>query len=1118
MSVLRNPRHHPKCKRRRSLPFSRTVVVSGLVGLLVSNTVCAQFVPSTRWGQAWTISGHTLLVHGGKVDPTNSYSYTSAPNTNDLFSLDLSQPFNTSNPPWTFLSGSSNPSTSQGPAVAFHTLSAYSPGRALVFGGDGGPSLPIETNPDSSWTLNFNNLNKVAWTQQPSGWAGQPMRRIYHAAPSSTDGVWITGGQKADGSGTAFTDTYVFNGPVSEHFTAGPTPGCCSLPIDLVGHGSVVSPSGLLLVLGGYSPSTGTLMPMSTLHYLDTTSKTPTWGTFALQGQTPSPRRNFAMTVLDGNRVLIHGGADATLQNFYSDGAILNMQTMNWQPANGVTDVLGPRVGHMAVGLGSNVLFAFGRAGRAPTGPAPAGLLLYNCDNGSFGPSYSPLPTNTANPASATLSGYTTGMNLPTTAITGPILGQPSTVSQSSSPTTGFPGTPGENQGGGDHDKTIAIVLGSVFGFLGALILGITLIWAYFRRKRSAKVGLPWSTGDRSRLMQSSGDTEDPMLPGAVERGQIPVAVSTLGDRPRNKALLGILPLPFQSRPQASMTRRFDMLHDEDAMSFGHLGGPSVSTTVSGPLRPPYQRLGSTTRQLWNDVINASTTSLRVAGAVLGIGSVAAAQPLPVPEKESPEWWDKRDPFSDASVTLSNLPSITAVGMEAATRQRGAGHQANGSYGSSTGYRDPFTDSIGHTRTSSAATGYTEVATSDTFQPFAMPLDDPPPRSTLTSALTTPAGDSSLDHKTLVVGSVPSSVVHSSDTLHPVISTPTTESGSSGDRATSPLPGFTSLIGSAPVTPIKRSDSWWTRFGRSSISSMSRHTSSDRMNPIRALSLRRSPGPSSPRDMLANLDFRDPNPPPRLAGIDETGRSNEPSPSTPQPKKRSANVLEALKNQHSKSRSSVVTADSAALEKMGGRMDVIQRGRTTGSPTSTITDSLNEDWEYGTARLVPLHGASPITMSDLPPLPSPSHPGTKASTLGSPKSATSPASGSLSGTQETFNTAPTHQTRPVPQKKETPESYRTARSSTSPSSGSRKSSGQGVAARVAMFENMSYATSPIAESPADASPSPKSIDVPARMKVVGAVQYGLMERPSLFVANPDRRRTDSTSSMDSRPK
>ena len=252
--------------------------------------------------------------------------------------------------------------TPQGPTVAFHTLTAYDSHSFLLFGGDGGPSMPIQTLPDSAWSLEITRGSSVTWDMHSSGWASQPPRRTYHSAAADQDhNVWITGGQKADGSAIGFQEVFTFTSQLSTFSQFDTTAGYP--PPALVGHGSVILPTGLLLVFGGYSSSLNTLVPLSVLFYLDTTSSSPVWGNITVPGAIPSPRRNFATALLDRNRILIHGGGDATLQNVYSDGAILDMSLtpISWVPANGLIEGLGPRVDHTAIGIGSNVFFMFGQ-------------------------------------------------------------------------------------------------------------------------------------------------------------------------------------------------------------------------------------------------------------------------------------------------------------------------------------------------------------------------------------------------------------------------------------------------------------------------------------------------------------------------------------------------------------------------------------------------------------------------------------------------------------------------------------------------------------------------------------------------------------------------------------
>ena len=313
-----------------------------------------------RWGQASAIIQETLWVHGGKTDPYNQFSYTSAPNTNDLFRLDLNQSFDLSNPPWHIQGSCSNNAGCQGPRMAFHSLSAYDTTHMLMFGGQPDPNSDIVLldRPDSAWTLDVGNRDSPSWVNEAQGWGNEPSRRIFHSASSSGGKVFITGGQKADGSQTALSQHEIFDytGPT---FTALPT---TNGPPDLYGHASLVLQNGSLLIFGGYSQSQGTLLPFSTIWILDTWADTFTWSTIRIDNTTlPTGRRNFAAVVLSDGRILIHGGSDAVLQTTFSDGWILDTtkNPMAWTHVDALSN-LGSRRDHMVVAIGSVVIFGFG--------------------------------------------------------------------------------------------------------------------------------------------------------------------------------------------------------------------------------------------------------------------------------------------------------------------------------------------------------------------------------------------------------------------------------------------------------------------------------------------------------------------------------------------------------------------------------------------------------------------------------------------------------------------------------------------------------------------------------------------------------------------------------------
>ncbi|KAF8318391.1 hypothetical protein DL93DRAFT_2027727, partial [Clavulina sp. PMI_390] len=232
------------------------------------------------WGAAYTVIASTLYVLGGKTDPYNEYSYTSAPTTNDLIALDLSTAWALDAPPWRLLSGADLPGGPQGPAVAWHTFTAYSESDMLVLGGDAGPSLPIATNPDSAWLLSFSHstgsspsASTVSWSDEPKSWASEPMRLIYQTATAAYGSVWLVGGSKDDGSKIGFNTTWRFD-PSTPSFASVGAAGAASL-YPMFGHASVLLINGTLVVFGGWSSSLNQLLPMTEIWILDTTLSDP---------------------------------------------------------------------------------------------------------------------------------------------------------------------------------------------------------------------------------------------------------------------------------------------------------------------------------------------------------------------------------------------------------------------------------------------------------------------------------------------------------------------------------------------------------------------------------------------------------------------------------------------------------------------------------------------------------------------------------------------------------------------------------------------------------------------------------------------------------------------------
>lgn len=303
-----------------------------------------------------------FFVHGGKTDIYNSYSYTSAPNNNDLLFLLLTDPFDTSSPPWELVSSTANASTSEGPALAWHSLSAFNTSEALLFGGQPDPNSPtvLVDLSDSAALIDVFNRLQPAWTIEAASWAGEPERRIHHSTATAPSGlVFIIGGEKADGSQDGFSDHWIFNSTVPS-FTQLPSGG----PPAIYGHASIILTDGRLLVFGGFSQLEGFLIPFSTIFVLDTSDTTLTWATASVSTVSlPAPRRAFVALLIGDGKILIHGGSDASLQNDFDDGWILDttQNPLTWTAIPALSQ-LGPLRDHFAVCSGDQVIFGFGKS------------------------------------------------------------------------------------------------------------------------------------------------------------------------------------------------------------------------------------------------------------------------------------------------------------------------------------------------------------------------------------------------------------------------------------------------------------------------------------------------------------------------------------------------------------------------------------------------------------------------------------------------------------------------------------------------------------------------------------------------------------------------------------
>ncbi|KAF5327519.1 hypothetical protein D9619_004402 [Psilocybe cf. subviscida] len=923
---------------------------------------------AARWGQATTVINDALFVYGGKTDQYNAFSYTSAPNVNDILYLSLSDPFSVSSPPWQLVSGSANTTSSQGPALAWSTTSAFNTSEILLFGGqpDANSDIVIVDSNDSAVLIDVFSRTEPHFITQLSGWAREPTRRIRHSASTNLSGlVFVIGGEKADGSQIGFSDHFYFD-PNTPAFSPLPT---SNAPPDIFGHASIILDDGRIFVFGGFSPSSGSLVPLSTIWVLDT--KTLTWSVVQITGTTfPASRMSFASVLIAGGKILIHGGCDANFQVNLSDGWILDPNTMTWTEVDALSQ-LGSRRDHFAVSTGNEVIFGFGFGNN---GPASPDMQIYDTSSGSFVPTFTPPPVTSmtqtlpAPSQTATRSPTSTAGNSPS--------GTKSAVHPTSTIGNGDPDTPtGDENDCPSCKKKVAVALGTSFSVVAFVVISAAGIY-YVRKRRAVR--------DERRFMAlNADDDDDDGSDSPHAQGHIPaLTLHDTADSPGSRGLLGTLGMAAvaskfgsvrqqqrQKDRQASQYQRRDMLADEDTRSLGEwysaqrrdgTGGSSWSLKSIFGAGPGFLR----SRE-------PSATSMRTMGG--------ARTP----------WREKSDPFGDGA-SLGRDEEIGLVGGAGSGRRphsrREASYATYASSKSGASYRDPFVDPIYeekreefqpmdlYTDRSIATAANTDVkdehasATARPTPPVTpirtsallplsqqtghalSPLTERTSQSTL-GVHAVSSGGSSNDHSTeqMAAGSPwmsrSQATSMTSFSYLPSLASPTSQPTSSllnpANPAHPPSPSNDYFGAAGP--PMRRSDSWWNRFSRTSF-----------------LDRRSGDGGANPR---GRYDIRDPTPAPRLGAIEEgsirsadKSRSGSGNSGNQEKQKRgSANSNGSVGPQrslslgsnkapakakvyqdarHGRSATSVQTADTDLIEKMAASMDVVQHLRATGSTSS----------------------------------------------------------------------------------------------------------------------------------------------------------------------------------------
>lgn len=336
----------------------------------------ADLASSSRWSQSSALlspnDDPTLVVVSGKQTVAGQ-TVSSTPSTSSSLYLNLSNAVtDLSSPPWQDFATTA-------PIASYSLLVPLSSSSALFFGGDASsdPSVAVQTGNDSSWLLSLTSTSTSltsSWTHEMAAlWPSQPERRELALTASAGNGTltraWVFGGQRADGSGMAFGETWELQvavdamGRVSMPRwtmwtgTGGPPPTYDGTAVLVPSTQANAMPS--IYLVGGVQSvdSASTLAPLDSIWVFTPNARLGggSWAQVKMRNA-PDGRRGHVAVDVGAGKIWIQGGRSADGSTVLSDSAVLDTQKKTWSKTKA-----GQRVwGQSAAMVGETVVMAFG--------------------------------------------------------------------------------------------------------------------------------------------------------------------------------------------------------------------------------------------------------------------------------------------------------------------------------------------------------------------------------------------------------------------------------------------------------------------------------------------------------------------------------------------------------------------------------------------------------------------------------------------------------------------------------------------------------------------------------------------------------------------------------------
>ncbi|CAG8531275.1 20576_t:CDS:2, partial [Dentiscutata erythropus] len=296
------------------------------------------FVPTSRYSQSSVII-KTKIYYLGGIDLTGK-------GANSLFYLDVSSPFDSTNPKWTDL-------TSVAPIPV---NSAFAP--SCVGGSNNSTIFLFEhhkTNNDNSTSFTFDSTSQK-WSAPTTSGIIPPTRQEMRAIVDKNGKIYINGGYEPYISMKSYNNTYILDS-LSLYWANGP-----NALIVRSDYSATLLSSGVIVYIGGTNDDRSPEIDMNSLSIYDT--KIGAWSSMTATGDVIAARQSHSAVLNKNGSIIIYGGG----ANNYTVApnpplAILDTNSVpyKWSAKPFTSTVAPPPLAyHSAQMVGEYMIIAFG--------------------------------------------------------------------------------------------------------------------------------------------------------------------------------------------------------------------------------------------------------------------------------------------------------------------------------------------------------------------------------------------------------------------------------------------------------------------------------------------------------------------------------------------------------------------------------------------------------------------------------------------------------------------------------------------------------------------------------------------------------------------------------------